>query len=69
METGVAAQGDHVRQAAFLTPGVVLIGSGGSPVVIASDRVVMTLLGVLADAGIALALSWFDRWQSGEESG
>jgi hypothetical protein len=30
-----------------MTPGAVLIGSGGSPVAIASDRVVMTLLGVL----------------------
>lgn len=68
-----AAQGDYVKQVAFMTPGAVLIGSGGSPVVIASDRVVMTGLGVLVAAGIALGLSWFDRWraaqQTGEESG
>ena len=64
-----AAQGDYVRQVAFMTPGAVLIGSGGSPMAIASDRVVMTLLGVLVAAGIALGLSWFDRWRAAQQTG
>lgn len=64
-----AAQGDYVRQVAFMTPGAVLIGSGGSPMAIASDRVVMTVLGVLVAAGMALGLSWFDRWRAAQQTG
>ncbi|MGB7961990.1 MAG: FUSC family protein [Propionicimonas sp.] len=63
-----AVQGDYVKQVAFMTPAAVLIGSGGSPVAMASDRVVMTLLGVLVAAGIALGLSWFDRWRAAQQT-
>ena len=57
-----ATQGDYVREIAFLTPSVVLIGSSGTALsLVAVERAAATILGALLAGGVALALA---RWES-----
>jgi uncharacterized membrane protein YccC len=58
-----ALMGRYAQQVMFLTPFIVLIGSGAGAdaVGVALQRVVATLLGALLAAGIALGLWRLDR--------
>jgi hypothetical protein len=57
-----AVMGRYAQQVTFLTPFIVLIGSGGGGTAgVALQRVLATLLGALLAAGIALALWRVDQ--------
>ena len=60
-----ALMGRYAQQVMFLTPFIVLIGSGAGAdtVGVALQRIVATLLGALLAAGIALGLWRLDQWR------
>lgn len=64
-----ATTGDYMRQIAFLTPSVVLLGSAGSTGLVAVERAVATVLGALLAAAVALGLAWWEarRQMVGED--
>jgi hypothetical protein len=66
---GYAVLGRYAQQVVFLTPMVILPGSGGAGVAaadLALSRVGATLLGAVLAAGLALALTRVDRTHSSE---
>ena len=63
LSTAYALRSDYTRQVLFMTPAIVLLGSAGHPLLIASERAVATLAGALLAAAIALGLAAFDNRQ------
>lgn len=52
---------DYARQAVFMTPAIVLLGSAASPGAIAAERALYTAAGALLAVGIAIGVSWLDH--------
>ncbi len=61
LSAAYALKPDYTRQVLFMTPAVVLLGSAGHPLLIASERAIATLAGALLAAAIALGLATFEN--------
>ena len=64
---GYAMVGDYAKQVALMTPGVVLLGSSGSPELIATQRALMTVAGAALAVAPGLGLrQWDERRTAGQ---
>ena len=61
LSIGYALSKDYTRQVLFMTPAVVLLGSAGHPLLIASERALATLAGALLASAIGLGLATFEN--------
>lgn len=61
LAVGYALAQDQVRYALFLTPMIVLIGSGAQVGTFAAERVLATTIGALLAAGLAVLLNRWNR--------
>ena len=61
LSTAYALRSDYARQVLFMTPAIVLLGSAGHSLLIASERAAATLAGALLAVAIALGLAAFDN--------
>lgn len=63
------ASGDYVRQVAFLTPTIVLMGPPGSAGLFAAQRALATVIGALLAVGLALLLAVTEARRSHDQEG